>query len=329
MPKEAYSGIRMERSPLTLVSGFWNRLVDSARGAAWFAGPFLRYHLSGTVTPVLAGYKITHRCNLRCRHCPYWERSGPESDFSGAVTTLQRLAAMGVRILIVEGGEPLLWRDGTKTLADVLAVARTLFRSVCITTNGTLPWKRLPLDRVWVSLDGPEPIHDAMRGDGVFARVWAHLSERGGGRTFISTTVNTVNIASIPELVTLLRGKADGVTIQFHYPYQGLPDPLFVPPTERAPLLDELAHLKSRGFPVANSFRSLHELKQERWTCEDGLLANAEPDGSITTGCYLKNRGPAECSRCGFTAHNEMSLAFRGCLESVRTGMRIFFSTPR
>jgi Fe-coproporphyrin III synthase len=304
-------------------------MVASARSAVSFAAPFLAYHLTGAVTPVLAGYKITHRCNLRCRHCPYWERSGPELDFTGVAGTLRKLASMGARILIIEGGEPLLWRDGPKTLADVVAVARELFRSVCITTNGTLPWKHLPLDRVWVSLDGPEPVHDAMRGDGVFSKVWAHMEENGPGRTFVSTTVNTLNGAAIPELITMLRGKAAGVTIQFHYPYHGLPDPLFMDPRDRAPLLDELERLKARGFPVANSFRSLQELKRERWTCEDGLLANAEPDGTISLGCYLKNRGPAECSRCGFTAHNEMSLAFRGCWESIRTGMGVFFPGNR
>ena len=76
---------------------------------------------------------------------------------------------------------------------------------------------------------------------------------------------------------------------------------------------------------MANSVRSLQELKLERWTCEDGLLANAEPDGTIHHGCYLKNRGIAECSFCGFAAHNEMSLAFKMKWQSVRTGMKIFF----
>jgi Fe-coproporphyrin III synthase len=300
-------------------------LLASARSVVSFAAPFLSYHLLGTVTPVLAGYKITHKCNLTCLHCPYWKRSGPDLDFEGVVSTLRRLAGLGVRILIIEGGEPLLWRDGKKNLTDVVTVAKNLFRSVCITTNGTLSWKHLSLDRVWVSLDGPKPVHDSIRGAGVFDKVWAHLNEDCSGRAYVSTTVNTFNTDSIGDLVRLLRGLVAGVTVQFHHPYHGLPDPLFIPPAARAPLLQELIRLKRDGYPVANSFRSLQEIQQERWTCEDRLLANAEPDGSITQGCYLKNRGHAECSHCGFTAHNEMSLAFRGCLEAIRTGMRIFF----
>lgn len=299
-------------------------LFRRVRAMKLFLRPFLSYTVGGIATPVLAGYKITHKCNLKCRHCPYWKRSGPEQDFEGVVATLCRFREMGVRILIIEGGEPLLWRDGHKTLAHVLDEARKRFPCVCITTNGTLPWGDLPLDRAWVSLDGPRPIHDSFRGPGVFDRVLNNLESQGKGKAFISTTINSENFSSIPEMITTLKGKVEGITIQFHYPYDGLPDPLFVTPMQRAPLLDELVRLKARGYPVANSAASLRDMKRERWTCQDKLLANAEPDGTILHGCYLKNRGPSVCSYCGFSAHNEMSLAFRGRLESIFTGLSIF-----
>ncbi len=291
-----------------------------------FAPAFLTYHLGRGVVPVLAGYKITNRCNLKCVHCPYWGRTGTEAGFSVVAAVLSRLRQMGVRILILEGGEPLLWRDGDRTIRDVVMEARRLFASVCMTTNGMLPWGDLPLDRVWVSLDGPLAVNDSIRGDGTFHRVLERLATDGKGRAFVSTTINTVNIESIPEMLGLLKGKVGGVTIQFHYPYSGLPDPLFVRPGDRAPLLKELIRLKRAGYPVANSYASLRDMQGHRWTCEDRLLANAEPDGTILHGCYLKNRAEANCLHCGFSAHNEMSLAFKGCLQSIATGMRIFFS---
>lgn len=290
-----------------------------------FASPFFAYHVRGTAIPVLAGYKITNTCNLRCTHCPFWKRSGSEQGFEGVVATLGRLADLGVKILIFEGGEPLIWRDGAKDFDDVVAAARALFPSVCMTTNGILPWRHLPLDRVWVSLDGPPPIHDAIRGNGVFEKVLANLKNQGKGGAFVSTTVSRENYHSIPQLIRMLKGVVAGVTVQFYYPYQGLPDPKFVTPAERTNLLDELIRLKKAGYPVANSFAGLQDVKRMFWTCEDGLLANAEPDGSIHRGCYLKNRGEADCSHCGFTAHNEMSLAFKGGLGSIFTGINIFF----
>ncbi|HMK34581.1 MAG TPA: radical SAM protein [Desulfomonilaceae bacterium] len=300
-------------------------IAAAIRRLCMFAGPFLAYNLAGRVAPVLAGYKITNKCNLTCTHCPFWKRSGEEQDFQGVLATLQRLAALGVRILILEGGEPLLWRDGARNFRHVLEAAQRIFPCVCMTTNGTLPWGDLPLDRVWVSLDGPPSVHDEIRGNRVAEKVLANLEDHGKGRAYVSTTISRVNFHSIPDMIRMLRGLVQGVTIQFYYPYQGLPDPFFVPSSDRTPLLEEIIHLKKDGFPVANSVDSLSEMKKERWSCESGLLANAEPDGSIHRGCYLKNRGEAECSRCGFTAHNEMSLAFRGRLGSISAGMNIFF----
>jgi len=232
---------------------------------------------------------------------------------------------MGVQILILEGGEPLLWRDRKKSFSHVVDLARKLFRCVCMTTNGTLSWRTLELDRVWVSLDGPRRVHDEIRGQGVFDKLWKNLEEDGSGRALVSTTISAANSQAVPELLQILRGKVTGVTIQFYYPYQGLPDPLFIPVEEREPVLEKLMKMKQEGYPVANSLISLEDLKRERWTCEDKLLANAEPDGTILHGCYLKNRAPSECSLCGFSAHNEMSLAFKGRVAAIRTGMNIFF----
>jgi sulfatase maturation enzyme AslB (radical SAM superfamily) len=194
-----------------------------------------------------------------------------------------------------------------------------------MTTNGTLSWANLELDRVWVSLDGPRRVHDEIRGQGVFDKVWKNLGKDGNSRALVSTTISTANAESIPELLKILQDRVAGVTIQFYYPYNGLPDPLFIPANNRAPVLEKLKDMKMEGYPVANSFLSLEHLKKERWTCEDKLLANAEPDGTILHGCYLKNRGTSDCSLCGFSAHNEMSLAFKGRLEAIRTGVNIFF----
>ncbi len=291
-----------------------------------FSRPFIAHNLLGKTSPVLAGYKITHRCNLKCVHCPYWERTGDELSFEGVLSTLQSMRRMGVKILIFEGGEPLLWRDANNSFSDVVREAKRLFPCLCMTTNGTIPWGDIPVDRVWVSLDGPPAIHDSIRGKGKFGIAWKNMEASDIRRTLVSTTINQLNLNSVPELVSMLCGFIAGVTIQFYYPYGGLPDPLFVSPPDRKEVLEELIRLKRSGYPVANSFSSLQELKNERWTCEDGLLANAEPDGSIYQGCYLKNRGIAECSYCGFAAHNEISLAFKMKWESIRTGMNIFFT---
>lgn len=278
--------------------------------------------LTGRATPVLAGFKLTHRCNLQCRHCPFWKRAGPDASFESVLEAFERLRALGVLMVIFEGGEPLLWRDGDRRFRHVLEAARDRFLSVGVTTNGTLP---LDLDAhaVWVSLDGLEAAHDRIRGPGVFRRVLANL-EAAPRPVLVNVTINRHNAAEVPDLVRFLEGRVAGVTVQFHYPYEGLPDPLLTPPDARARVLEELLRLKAEGLPVTDSAAALEALKENHWRCHDHLLANVEPDGTIRTGCYVKGRGGVDCRACGFAAHTEISLAYELRLGPILAGKRLF-----
>jgi hypothetical protein len=54
------------------------------------------------------------------------------------------------------------------------------------------------------------------------------------------------------------------------------------------------------------------------------MIASVDPDGKITHGCYVQNRGEISCERCGFSAHTEISLAYGGVIESILVGSKIF-----
>jgi len=60
------------------------------------------------------------------------------------------------------------------------------------------------------------------------------------------------------------------------------------------------------------------------WTCRDRLLANVDPDGSITRGCYVRSRGEVRCSDCGFTPVAELSGAFDLAPGSILAGWKAF-----
>ena len=102
--------------------------------------------------------------------------------------------------------ESLLWRDGKKNIAHVIGEAGKLFPSVCVTTNGTLPFRELDLDRVWVSLDGTEKVHDSVRGEGVFSKVWGNLEKEGRRKAYISFTISQLNRECVSDLITMLKG---------------------------------------------------------------------------------------------------------------------------
>lgn len=217
-----------------------------------------------------------------------------------------------------------MWRDGEKTLQDVVDVARNLFFSVGVTTNGTFPLE-VNSDVLWVSIDGLQTTHDRLRGES-FEQAMANIEASTHPRIFAHLTINVLNWQEIPELVRFLASKVRGVTIQFHYPYEKTADedPLFLPAKQRRDVLDTLIALKEERLPVLDSRCCLEALKENRWHCHSWMIASVDPDGTMTRGCYVKNRGNISCQHCGFAAHTEISLAYDGHLEAIFVGKTIF-----
>ena len=173
--------------------------------------------------PFLASVKLTYRCNLRCLQCPYYQMEGPELDFQQALALFDRLKERGSRIAILEGGEPMLWKDGAHSIYDLVREAKKRFVRVGMTTNGTLPLDA-PVDVLWVSLDGLQATHDRLRAAPVFERVIANIRASRHPRLYAHITINSQNAAEIPELVAYLAGLVRGITVQFYYPYGGKDD---------------------------------------------------------------------------------------------------------
>jgi MoaA/NifB/PqqE/SkfB family radical SAM enzyme len=282
------------------------------------------FWISGKRKPFLASYKLTTRCNLRCQPCPFWKLEQPDASFDKVRATLDRLAERGNQILIFEGGEPTLWQDDAKTVDDVIAYARERFLCVGMTTNG-LRGLEFDTDVLWVSIDGLAEMHNRLRGAPIFERVLGNVRASRHPRLFAHVTINADNACEVPALMQFLAGEVRGMTAQFYYPYSG-EDPLTLSPALRSEVIDQLLRLKAAGVPILNSRAGLKALQAGGWPCQSWLFDNAEQDGSIRQGCYVRGRGPVDCQACGFTPYIEMSLAQRFSLDAILTGARVFFS---
>jgi MoaA/NifB/PqqE/SkfB family radical SAM enzyme len=286
---------------------------------AYYLGTLLRRK-----KPLLGSLKLTHDCNLSCTQCPFRKRKGPSLSFPQARSALRALHDRGVRILIIEGGEPFLWRDGEHDLRSVVAKAKELFFSVGVTTNGTFPID-IDSDIVWVSIDGPKGTHDRLRGVS-FQRIMANIAATAHPQVYAHITVNAINWQEIPQLVQYLSPMVRGITVQFYYPYQEIEEQLYLSFDQRRQVLEELIQLKRLGYPLANSYACLQALKHNRWKCQPWMIASVDPSGRLTHGCYVKNRGQIACEMCGFSAHTEISLAYGWRMGAMMTGRSIFFA---
>jgi len=288
---------------------------------------YIRRKILRQTIPLLASFKVTYRCNLRCRACPFHHRMKEKKShmtWDMAIGALRKLKSLGTRIVIFEGGEPLLWRDGEHDITDLVLYAKKLFMRVAVTTNGTFPLD-VPADVIWVSLDGMKETHDYLR-DGSFDRAWDNIKMAEHPKIFIHFTINRKNWHDLETLTKQLVEvpTVKGLTLQLFYPYRQGEEELTLSQEERRSALNKALNLKRSGYPVLNSKNSLRAMIKNDWTCHDDILVNVDPDGVVTEGCYVKSRGKIDCRDCGFTPVTEASGALDMVPGSILAGWRLY-----
>jgi len=241
-----------------------------------------------------------------------------------AIGALQKLRSSGARIVVFEGGEPFLWQDGAHDLNDLILYAKNLFMRVAVTTNGTFPLD-VPADVIWVSLDGLKETHDGLRSES-FDRVWDNLRMAEHPKILIHFTMNRKNWQDLDVLLKRLEDvpAVRGLTLQLFYPYGQGEEQLALSPEERKLALEKAISLKRSGYPILNSKNRMKAMIENDWICHDDILANVDPDGVITSGCYVKRRGKIHCMDCGFTPVAEASGALDMIPGSIFAGWRIY-----
>jgi Fe-coproporphyrin III synthase len=264
-------------------------------------------------------------------HCPFW-RDGFKNpldslSFENVVKILDNLYSEGVRIVIFEGGEPLLWKDekSAKDINDVIKYSKRLFFFTGVTTNGTIDIERLNPDVFFISIDGMQVTHDRLRGKS-FARIMENIEKNQPQKKIIvNICISSENANEIEELVKFLNNKVHGITIQFFYPYDSVRD-LKLGNKEKKDLLKNLINLKRQGIKLLNSISCMKMMVNNTWKCADFLVVSVEKDGMISRGCYLKNKtAKVSCEDCGFSVHCEISLAYRFNPDAIKTAARIFW----
>lgn len=124
-----------------------------------------------TLKPFLVSYAVTRECNLKCKHC-YSDalegRAADELSTEEAKRVLDEVAGWGVKLLILDGGEPLCRKD----FFDLISYASSKGLRVVIGSNGTLidyetaiKLRKSGVQAVAISIDGAQrETHDQFRG---------------------------------------------------------------------------------------------------------------------------------------------------------------------
>ena len=132
-----------------------------------FAGFGIKTVLFRKKEPILGTVIVTDKCNLKCKHCSVNNITAALCiPMSRSAEKCSNSTTWGIRILFFCGGETFLWRDGERTLRDLVVEAKEMgFLIVNVVTNGTFPIDLPEADLILLSLDGDRERHNAVRGD--------------------------------------------------------------------------------------------------------------------------------------------------------------------
>ncbi len=165
----------------------------------------------------LIQWHLTERCNLRCSHCYQGSTLRGEMPLSDIRTAFEEITDTFhawedtyeipfTPTFSITGGEPFVRAD----LEQVLGLINRKYREVFLLTNGTLVDRDrarmladLGIAGVQVSIEGPDDIHDSIRGPGSFDRAVDgidHLLD-AGLKVTVNVTLSRLNAHCMMKVV--------------------------------------------------------------------------------------------------------------------------------
>ncbi len=154
----------------------------------------------GKHKPLFISWQITNRCNTRCKYCDYWKYpEEKELTTRDIFRIIDELAGLGTRAISFTGGEPLVRED----IGMVINYAAAKGIASKINSNGFLIKNKInelaKINQVNLSFDGPQDIHDHIRGNGSYKAIFEAVSVLKNNKKKIAfhTVISKYNYSTI------------------------------------------------------------------------------------------------------------------------------------
>ena len=240
--------------------------------------------------PLTTSISITQRCNSKCYYCDIWKWQNfiPDPTIEELKRIFSSLSNLGVKVVSLSGGEPLLRKD----IEEVISIVKSYNMRAQIVTNGILLSKekiiklvKSGLDCVTLSLDTTDPeIYQKLRGvpfkiaERALELLIYSKEENPHMDVAISCVINRYNIGKLVFLVKKITDIGKGKILINFQSYERVPGRVnddLIPNPEMYPVLckeiKKLIKMKKQGFSITNSPTFL------RWI-PDFLIYNKMPN---------------------------------------------------
>lgn len=252
------------------------------------------YYVFNVKKPLIVTWSLTHRCNLDCHYCGFPHLEHNELDRKELLDLLDTLANLGLKVISITGGEPLI----SPHFKEFVLRARQRGILLNLNSNGlmipaNIDFIKKHFYQVTISLDGPPEINDPIRGDksskkALFAIELLKHHRISHHVTCVVTKSSAYNIKKIVDY---------SKEIKTPFSYQLVFDKTLATfsshqetllPVDILKCLDDLMSLKSKSpKAIKNSFKYFETLKSQvlsskKVDCRAGeIFLRVEPNGDI------------------------------------------------
>ena len=284
---------------------------------------FLHFASFGLSTIVLKKKKailgtiiVTDKCNLQCKHCSVNNITAVIYPYQQIKSEMELLYQQGIRILFLCGGETFLWRDGDKTLRDLVIEAKQMgFLVVNVVTNGTFELDLPEADLILLSLDGDQKHHDDIRGE-TYETILNNIDAATANNICLYMAINKINRQSIKPVCDVAKAKPNvkAVSFNIHTPYPDT-EHLALSVAEKQNCCDEISELINEGYPVFNLKSVFPYIVHNSFPTPCHQCVVMENGKLSTCGRCIEVDGL--CEKCGYFFAAEYALVFEGNIRVI------------
>jgi len=303
--------------------------------------------------PLLVSWHLTYRCNYDCVYCGISGKVAPEELGTGEVLSLiDELYLLGTKMINFCGGECLLRND----FSEILDYCKRKRIDTGLISNGALVPKYIDslkkLSLLKLSFDGPENIHDRLRGNGSYVKLMnaVNVALKEGINVTFNCTLTRLNLDSVDFI--LEQSRRLGVFVKFspvNYIHSVDKNIEQLIPNQAAyrNVVEKISKEAGRCGNILNSSASLGYIKlypqgKVIRNCAAGhIFCHLKPDGSVHLcerilandsyryrkgtfkKAFLTLRSLRECSQCWCTGTLDLNFIYQLKISALLNTLRL------
>lgn len=164
-------------------------------------------------TPIKIQWKITNKCNLKCKHCYLGKLDGFELPFEKADEIADTIINSNVMEVTISGGECLTYKGIEKIIKKFLinGIKVDVFTNALLLKNVLDKFDSDILNKsallFYVSVDGLKSSHEQIRGKNTFDKTIENIKYaiEKGYPVVTNTVINKINYCDIMDMIVLLK----------------------------------------------------------------------------------------------------------------------------